>query len=228
MLFLCVLALAAIVVQNLFVVDREIELLLQFADTVMCVAFLIDFAISLRRAPNRWRYFFTWGWLDLLSAVPTFDFARWGRLARIARIARVLRALRATTLITRAVLRQRAQSTTLAAAMLAFVLIIGSSTAILHFEQNTEGNIRTAEDAVWWAFSTVTTVGYGDRFPTSREGRLVAVMLMTAGVGLFSAVTAALAAWFLRPDEQAAEDELTALRQEVVALREAVERMSRS
>ena len=226
MLALCVLALAIIVVQNLFAGDPEIEVLLQYADTAICIPFFIDFLLSLRRAPNRWRYFFTWGWLDLLSSIPTFDLARWGRLARIARIARVLRALRATTMLTRAVLRQRTQSTTLGAAIVAFLLIVGSSTAILQFEKSDSANIRTAEDAVWWAFTTVTTVGYGDKFPTSSEGRLIAVLLMTGGISLFGALTAALAAWFLAPEKREQDDELTALRQEVAALREAVERMA--
>ncbi len=228
MLALCVLALAAIVVQNAFRLDPEVEILLEYADTSICVAFLIDFLLTLRRAPDRWRYLVTWGWVDLISSIPTLDVARWGRVARIARIARVLRALRATRLLTRVVLRQRAQSTTLAAAMLAFLLLLGCSTAILHLEKSPQSNIRTAEDAVWWAFTTITTVGYGDRYPVTAAGRAVAALLMTAGVGLFAAVSAALAAWFLAPEDQETDDEIAGLRQEIASLREAIERLSRN
>jgi voltage-gated potassium channel len=228
MLALCVLALAAIVVQNAFRLDPEVEILLEYADTSICVAFLIDFVLTLRRAPDRWRYLVTWGWVDLISSIPTLDVARWGRVARIARIARVLRALRATRLLTRVVLRQRAQSTTLAAAMLAFLLLLGCSTAILHLEKSPQSNIRTAEDAVWWAFTTITTVGYGDRYPVTAAGRAVAALLMTAGVGLFAAVSAALAAWFLAPEDQETDDEIAGLRQEIASLREAIERLTRS
>lgn len=225
MLVLCVLALAAIVVQNAFRLDPEIEVLLEYADTAICVAFLIDFLLTLWRAPNRGRYMVTWGWLDLLSAIPTFDLARWGRLGQIARIARVLRGLRATRLLAKAVLRQRTQSTSLAAAMLAFLLIIGCSTAILHFEKLPNSNIKTADDAVWWAFTTITTVGYGDKFPLSMEGRFIAVLLMTAGVGLFGTISAALAAWFLAPEEQETDSDIAALRQEIAALRADMHRL---
>ena len=64
-------------------------------------------------------------------------------------------------------------------------------------------NITSAGDALWWAFTTVTTVGYGDRFPVTTEGRAVAVVLMVAGIGVVGAVTAAVASWIL--DRAAAE-----------------------
>ncbi|HEX2836106.1 MAG TPA: potassium channel family protein [Thermoanaerobaculia bacterium] len=89
----------------------------------------------------------------------------------------------------------------------------------VRFEDKPESNIRTADDAVWWAFATITTVGYGDRYPVSTEGRFVAAMLMTAGVGLFGAFSAALAAWFLAPEEEAIEVELHAMRETIAEIR---------
>ncbi len=224
MLALSVLALLTIVLQNTLRLDPQIEVLLEYADTGLCVAFLSDFVLTLVRSPNRVRYFFTWGWLDLLSSIPTLDLARWGRLARIARLARILRALRATRLLTKVILKQRAQSTSLAAAMLAFLLVIGSSTAILQFEKVPGANIKTADDAIWWAFTTITTVGYGDRFPVTTAGRIVAVLLMTGGVGLFGVISATLAAWFLTPEERSTDAEIAGLRQEIASLREAIEK----
>lgn len=111
-----------------------------------------------------------------------------------------------------------------AAALLALILVIGASTAILHFEVAPEANIRTAEDALWWAMATITTVGYGDRYPITTEGRVLAAMLMVAGVGLFGTLSAALAAWFLAPEGEATSHEIAQLRAEIVLLREAVER----
>lgn len=222
MLALCVFALIAVVAQNLFKLDPEIERLLHWTDDAICIAFLIDFGISMRRAPDKWRYFVTWGWLDLLSAIPTFDVARWGRLARIARLARVFRGLRATRLLTKAVLRERSKSTSFAAALLAFLLIICCSTAILYVEDHPGSNIKTAGDALWWSFTTITTVGYGDTFPRTMEGRFIAALLMTAGVGVFGAFSAALAAWFLKPEDDETEQELSALRKEIAELKEMV------
>lgn len=147
-------------------------------------------------------------------------------MGKAGEISRVLRGLRATRLLTEVVLQKRSQSTFIAAALLALILVIASSTAILHFENLPESNIRTAEDAIWSAFATITTVGYGDRYPVSSEGRVVAGILMTAGVGLFGVFSAPLAAWFLIPEGQATNNELVALRAEVAALRRAVEALA--
>jgi voltage-gated potassium channel len=227
MLVLCVLALVGIVVQNAFRHDPEIELVLDYADFIICVAFAIDFFVTLWRAPKRVRYLVTWGWLDILSSIPTLHIARWGRLARIARISRVLRGLRATRLIGEAVLTKRRESTIAAAALLALMLIIFSSTAILHFEVHPDSNIHTAEDAIWWSVATITTVGYGDRYPVTTEGRVIAALLMVAGVGLFGTFSAALAAWFLIPEGQATNTEIAGLREEITALRRAMEELVR-
>ena len=74
-----------------------------------------------------------------------------------------------------------------------FTLMICAAIAILHFERES-GNIRTGEDALWWSFVTMTTVGYGDLFPTSTEGRVIGAILMTTGIGLLGSVLATLAA----------------------------------
>lgn len=221
MLALCVIALLAIVAQNAFTLPPEIDRLLDWTDRAICVAFLADFAISLARAPNKWKYFVTWGWLDLISSIPTLDVARWGRLARLARIARVLRGVRATRMLTTAILRQRTQSTSFAAALLAFLLVVGCSTAILYVETDRSSNIKTASDALWWSFTTITTVGYGDRYPVTGAGRLIAALLMTGGVGLFGTFSAALAAWFLARREEKTND-ATLLRAELAELKESV------
>ena len=226
MLALCVLALVGIVIQNAFRQEPEIEAILDTADLVICAAFAIDFLVSLWMAPDRMRYLLTWGWLDVLSAIPMLDVARWGRLARMARIARLLRSIRAARVLSTVILSKRRQSTLLAATLLALVLIVASSTAILHFEVPADGNIKTAENAVWWAFATITTVGYGEFYPVTTEGRVIAAILMTAGVGLFGAFSAALAAWFLVPEDEATDAEISGLRDELQKMREAVERLA--
>lgn len=226
MLALCVLALAGLVVQNAFQQDPEIEAVLDVADFVICLAFGVDFLVSLWNAERRWRYFVTWGWLDLLSSIPMLDLARWGRIARIARITRVLRSIRAARVLSAVILQKRRQSTLLVACLLALVLIIASSTAILYFENDANANIKSAENALWWAFATITTVGYGEFYPVTTEGRVIAAILMTAGVGLFGAFSAALAAWFLVPEDEATDAEIAALTEEVRRLREVVEQVA--
>lgn len=69
------------------------------------------------------------------------------------------------------------------------------------------GNIHTFSDALWWAATTVTTVGYGDRYPITAAGRIVAGGLMLVGISLLGVVTAAVAAWFISLTRTAAAEE---------------------
>ena len=224
MLVLSVYAIAALAAEVAIRLDPQVRFVLNYADYAVCVLFAGDFLLSLWKAPNRRRYLATWGWLDLLSSIPALSVARWGRLARIARVFRVLRGVRATKEITSVLLKERARNTFLAASLFALLLVIVCSIAELHFETTREANIRTAEDAVWWAFATITTVGYGDRYPVTPEGRFVAVVLMCAGVGLFGTLSGFLAAWFLGSTHDTEdESEVAALRRDVAALRALIE-----
>ena len=70
-------------------------------------------------------------------------------------------------------------------------------------ERSVEGsNIKTFSDGLWWAVTTVTTVGYGDRYPTTSEGRLLAVLLMITGISLVGVITASIAAWFVKMSQE--------------------------
>jgi voltage-gated potassium channel len=70
---------------------------------------------------------------------------------------------------------------------------------MLDVERHAHGaNIKTYGDALWGAVTTVSTVGYGDRYPVTTAGRIVALALLLAGVSLFGVVTASVAAWFVR------------------------------
>jgi voltage-gated potassium channel len=224
-LTISIFALAAIAAQAHPRLDPRSERILEVADLVVCFFFFVDFVICFVRAPDRRRYMMTWGWLDLLSSVPAVDLLRWGRTTRIVRILRVLRVIRASHLIAELILDRRSQSAFLAAGLSALVLIVVASIAVLSFEVDPASNILTAEDALWWAFATITTVGYGDKFPVTSEGRFLAMALMTAGVGLVGTFSGLLASWFLAPSVAADRSGDAALRAEVAALRASVDGM---
>ncbi|MBF8189881.1 potassium channel family protein [Nonomuraea sp. K274] len=83
-----------------------------------------------------------------------------------------------------------------------FMAVVGSI-AVLDVERgNRDGNIKEIGDALWWSLTTMTTVGYGDRFPVTSEGRLVAAGLMITGIALLGVVTAAIASWFVERFER--------------------------
>jgi voltage-gated potassium channel len=113
--------------------------------------------------------------------------------------------VRAAKVLSEFILYRRAQSAFLTALLVSLLLIVLAASAILQFETSSEANIRTPEDAVWWAVVTITTVGYGDKYPLSTEGRLMAALLMTAGVGLFGTFSGFVAAWFLAAPAAQAE-----------------------
>lgn len=227
MLGLCIYAVGALAIETMVRVSPDTSTILEYTDLVVCAVFLLDFLLCLcKEKGSRWKYFLTWGWLDLLSAIPTLDIARWGRLARIFRIFRVIRGLRLGQIVSGLVLRRRAEATVLAASLAALILIVTCSIAILRFEDGAESNITNGGDAVWWAISTLTTVGYGDHYPITPEGRVVASILMFAGLTLNGSLAAFLAAWFLQPNRKSEEDDQEEFREELKAIRNSIERIN--
>lgn len=222
MLSLSVFAVVALAISAFVPITAETKAILAYADTALCVVFLSDFLITLARAERRLHYLYTWGWLDLLSSIPLVDTLRWGRAARIVRIVRVLRGIRAAKILTTFIVERRAQSTFMAASLVSVLLIVLAASTILQFETSPDANIKTAEDSVWWAVVTITTVGYGDRFPLSSEGRLIAALLMTAGVGLFGTFSGFVASWFLQPSRASSSGEIEGLTVELRALRASI------
>jgi voltage-gated potassium channel len=223
-LALSVYALGALAVRTVLPLSPETRTILEYADVGVCVLFFLDFLISLARAEDRTRYFLRWGWLDLLSSIPVVDSLRWTRGARVFRILRVLRAVRATRILAQFLIGKRAQSAFLAAFLITILVVVASAIAVLQVETSPDANIRTPEDALWWAMTTITTVGYGDRYPVSSEGRIIAVLLMAMGMGLFGAFSGFVASWFLRPEEVVQKSELDEVLAEVRALREELRR----
>lgn len=110
------------------------------------------------------------------------------------------------------------------------LLSVVASLAMLDAERAApDANITGIGDSLWWAVTTVTTVGYGDRYPTTAEGRAIAVALMVAGIALLGTVTATFASWLVdRVREENASDRaatvahVEALMAEIRALREQV------
>ena len=140
--------------------------------------------------------FMKWGWIDLIASIPNLDLLRWGRIVRLLRVIRLLRGIRSLQRILQILFRDSPQNGFLSIGLTAFLLVVFSSVSILICEKSPEANIKSAEDAIWWSISTVTTVGYGDKFPTTTEGRVLGMILMTAGVGLFGGLSGLVASMF--------------------------------
>jgi voltage-gated potassium channel len=78
------------------------------------------------------------------------------------------------------------------------LLVLVAALAVLDAERGRPGStIETYPEALWWGIATITTVGYGDFYPTTVEGRMVAIALMIGGIGLIGFVTGSLATWIV-------------------------------
>ncbi|GAA6527959.1 hypothetical protein IDVR_37590 [Intrasporangium sp. DVR] len=175
--------------------DPDTRTILDALSWTVWGAFAIDLLIRLVLTDDRRAYALR-HWYDVaLVALP---------LLRPLRLLRLLALLR---------ILDRSAANNLAGRVLVYVggaaaAAVGlGALAVLDAERDTpEANITSYGDALWWACTTVTTVGYGDRFPVSTEGRIVGVVLMLLGIGVVGAVIASVTSWILaRAEAERAE-----------------------
>lgn len=215
---LSIYTLIALILQQVLELSSHNVELLHLVDQVVCVFFLIDFVLRLSFNSDRVGYL-KWGWLDLISSIPTLDSIRWGRTLRLIRLIRAMRAMR----LLHKKLEHRLQDSFAMVLMSSFLMTTMSAIGVLYLERGAHNaNITSASDALWWAWVTITTVGYGDFYPVTAQGRLLAMALMSAGVGLFSVFTVQCTRYFLDSASEEDSRELQELKAEVRALRELV------
>ena len=169
--------------------------------------FIVDYAVRLLLSRRRWR-FVRRHVLDLLVVVLP-----------------ILRPLRLLRLITILGVLHRASGTSLRGKVVVYVVggtsmvLLVASLAMLDAErQSPDANIRSYGDSIWWALTTVTTVGYGDRFPVTPQGRAIGAALMLSGIALLGVVTATFASWLIQRVEEAEIESQAATRRDVAAL----------
>lgn len=178
--------------------ESKVTGLLIFMEPIFTVILLADFGYRLKLAKGqRWKYMNRGGgWLDLLGSLP------YGRLLRLFRLYRVLQGFREfgwrNTI--RWFVAHRANGTLFLVLGLLIIVLEFGGLAVLWFEADAPGaNIRTGGEALWWGVVTVTTVGYGDYYPVTPGGEVVATIMIFAGVAIIAIFTAWVASTFLNP-----------------------------
>jgi voltage-gated potassium channel len=247
-LVLTVLSLAVMVVMLLPLSDETIELLSVY-DTLICVIFLMDFFYNLKNAPNKSDYFIGQrGWLDLLGSIPSLGLLanagkyvglfRLARLSRLARIARLMRGENRKTLV-KDILENRSRYAAFLTILLTIIVLTTASVLVLQFEsQSPDANITSGGDAFWYSIVTITTVGYGDRYPVTTAGRATAAFIMFMGVGIIGALASILASLLVGSSAPAEEEapiaepaptveiELATMKNELAAMRQLLEKIA--
>ncbi|MFJ3176120.1 potassium channel family protein [Streptomyces roseus] len=200
--------------------DASVHRACSVTEWVVWGAFAADYLMRLGLSTAK-KAFVRTHWLDLGAVLlPMFQPLRLLRLVStlllVGRRARMAPQIRLTTYVAGAVVG----------------LLMFGSLAVLSVERDApRGNIKNLGDAVWWSFTTMTTVGYGDHSPTTGLGRVIAVGLMLSGIALLGVVTANIAAWFIsrfeRDDqvERAQTAAIAELTAEVRALRAEIGRL---
>jgi voltage-gated potassium channel len=180
---------------------------LQVLETILTVAFVAEFASRFASSYDHGRYLRT-HWIDLVALIPATRGLRIARLLRLLRLVRAFAgAYRALGHVTR--LANHRGLATIVIAWLAVMVICCA--ALYAVERDANPAITSPFDALWWGISTLTTVGYGDVYPVTAEGRIAASALMLLGIGLFSAVTAIVTSYLLSDGSGSPSDPITTI-----------------
>ena len=166
-------------------IDADTALLLETASWAIYSIFALDLMVRLLVTQNLLLFLKT-NWLEIIALVVPFM-----RALRVLRIVVAIRGIRP-------LLKSRMTSTaTYLALLLPLTWFIGG-VAVLDAEKSVTGShITNLADALWWSLATITTVGYGDLYPISAEGKGVAAIIMLLGIALFSTCAGILASWIM-------------------------------
>lgn len=190
--FLTVSSLVILVVEMALPPDSFESFVLRWTDAGLCGVFVLDFAVRLVRSDRRWA-FVRRNWIDLLGAIPLVGPLRSLRIVRLVRILRFTR----IAILSRRLMRRfdvSVPSETFGSlGAVAIAIWLSAAAAFYGFEQGENDAIDGFDDALWWSMTTLSTVGYGDLYPRTDGGRVVALITMVLGVGVLGTLAATLA-----------------------------------
>ncbi|WAI02001.1 ion transporter [Methanogenium organophilum] len=194
-----ILSVFNMVLSNIPGVDQDAVNVVFIINAVLTLLFISDFGIRLGTAPSRSYYFLRdYGWADLLAVIPMF---RIFRLFRIYKAYRIVHKY-GSGYIRMYLSRNRAESAVYIVVLMVLLIIESGAFLVLQAEQGSpSANIITASDAIWWAYVSITTVGYGDRYPVTPVGRLVGILVLTTGVAVFATFAGLISSKLLTPPE---------------------------
>ena len=194
-----IFSLAILPIQMLYKGSEDVLKIIDSADIVLCSFFFADFLKQFFQAKGARLRYMKYGWIDLLSSIPIIPGAQIGRVFRILRILKVMRQVSKLSDLTEGLFHNPTAGAFAVTSVLAVSTIFMSAFLVLEAEFGEPGaKIKNAGDALWWAVTTVTTVGYGDVYPITTAGRYVGVVTMFVGIAVAGSLTATMASILIR------------------------------
>lgn len=170
---------------------------LEIVQWVTWIIFALDLILGIWRAPNKVKYLKTHP-LEIVSVALPF-----------LRPLRLLRVVSFGALVIQKIAVGKQLAITLKVFLFSILIAYIAAVQITITERDVaNSNIKSFGDGLWWAVTTVTTVGYGDKFPTTSLGRVLAVGLMLVGISLMGVITASVAAWFVKMSQEDSNKQL--------------------
>ena len=197
LLSLSVFVLICLLADAVFYLPPEMARLISIYDNTLCIFLLGDFFVRLMNAPDKFR-FMRYGWFDLLSSIPAFGTGYIRDITRISRLLRIYRIYYTVRYVLKRLRSNPEERIFLLIACSVVSVLMMTSIAILAVETAPDSNILTAEDSLWWAITTISTVGYGDLYPVTGAGRLIGGVLMVCGTIVIGAISAYISSWVAR------------------------------
>ena len=219
-LFIALVTFLSMVVLALYIVlpMEQVDTVMFETDALICVIFLFDVARNLSRAQDRRAYVLgerigrsiPYGLVELIGSVPALFILRPLRLVRLRETTRIV-GLRRPRWLLAEFLARRAESAAYVVVLAAVLTLMIGASLMVAVEAPAEGaNITTGGESFWWAFVTMTTVGYGDYYPVTERGRFIGMVTMVVGVAILGVLTSFLASWFLSPSGRPTVEEASA------------------
>lgn len=180
------------------------EVLIERVDIIIALIFLGEFIYKFARSTNR-KAFFKSHWWELLAAIPITSTAtqalrglRVIRLIRLIRLLRLIRAVSRIKILLDAYKRFSKQTYLIYIMLVAGGVSLAGATGFHLFEKGTNPNVHNFFDSFWWTVVTMATVGYGDIYPVTTGGRIIAMFLMVIGIGILGTFTASIISYIVK------------------------------
>ena len=179
----------SLVLQETIPMNPEMTRLLMWMDNVCCVIFLAEWLYRFLHTPQKAR-FVTHNFIDLLASFPI----GWLPGLKAVRLVRLFQLVRIAGSVNRFVTYCKSNSIQTArfAFFILFVQLMMTGPLLILFFEYERGSINTAENAMWWTYCTVTTIGYGDLYPVTTGGRIFTVFVSLGGIGMFGILSTLL------------------------------------